>query len=101
MWRDVIELGNLEETEEFGEIIKKFVYRKVYTNKKSIRQSEFYQGASAGLKPELLFEIRSVEFKEDEMVKYDGKEYTIIRTYDKGETVELTVSSHVKGDVIG
>lgn len=101
MWRDVIELGVLEEFESFGEIIERFVYRKVYANKQSVRQSEFYQSASVGLKPELVFEIRSIEFSGAEKVRYQGKEYAIIRTYDKGETVELTVSSFKGSDIHG
>ena len=99
MWRDVIELGNSVEEVEFGEVISTIVYRKVYANKKSIRQSEFYQGASTGLKPELLFEIRTVEFGNDEIVLFNGKKYSIIRTYVNGETTELTVTSHVGSEV--
>ena len=99
MWREVILLGNSVETMEHGEVIRTVEYRKVYANKKSIRQSEFYQGASAGLKPELVFEIRSVEFDNDEIVKHNEKEYTIIRTYKTGEKMELTVSSHRGSEV--
>ena len=103
MWREVIELGNLLETIEYGEVVRSVEYRKVYANKKSIRQSEFYQGASAGLKPELLFEVKSMEFNNDERVRFpvgaDGKEYTIIRTYKTGEKMELTVSSHRGSEV--
>lgn len=99
MWRDVIELGNTIETVEYGEVIPAFEWRKVYADKQSVRQSEFYQGASAGLKPELMFVIRSVEFNNDEKVKYNGKEYAIVRTYDKGENTELTVSSHTGSEV--
>jgi len=101
MWKDVIELGNLEEYAEYGEVLQQFVYRKVYANKQSVRQSEFYQSATTGLKPELVFEIRSVEFSNEEKIRYNGKEYSIIRAYDKGETVELTVSSHIGSEVSG
>lgn len=101
MWCDVIYLGNLEEYEEYGEVLSRFMYRKVYAKKQSIRQSEFYQSASVGLKPELLFEVRSIEFDDDEKVKYNNKEYSIVRTYDKGETVELTVTSHRGSEVVG
>lgn len=94
MWREVILLGNSVETIEYGEVIRTVKYRKVYANKKSIRQSEFYQGASAGLKPELVFEIRSVEFDNDEIVKHNEKEFTIVRTYETGENIELTVTTH-------
>lgn len=101
MWRDVILLGNYVEKIEYGEVIRTIEYRKVYANKKSIRQSEFYQGASAGLKPELLFEIRAVEFNNDDIVKFNDVEYTIIRTYKTGENMELTVSSHRGSEVNG
>lgn len=99
MWRDVIELGNLTETIVYNEPIKTIVWREVFANKKSIRQSEFYQAANVGLKPELIFEVHSFEFNNDEKVKYDNKEYYIIRTYDKGEITELTVASFVGGEV--
>lgn len=103
MWKDVIEIGNLVERIEFGEPISSMEYREVYSNKKSVRQSEFYQAANSGLKPELVFEVNSFEFNNDEKVRFpigpDGKVYTIIRTYDKGEITELTVSSFVGGEV--
>lgn len=99
MWKDVIDLGNLVETIEYGEPIQSMEWREVFANKKSVRQSEFYQAANVGLKPELVFEIRSIEFNNDEKVRYGGKEYSIIRAYDKGEVAELTVSSRVGGEV--
>lgn len=92
MWNDVIELGKSIESIEFSEVIKKIEWREVFANKKSIKQSEFYQAATIGLKPEILFEVYSVEFNDDEKVRYNGKEYSILRTYDKGEITELTVT---------
>ena len=99
MWRDVIDLGNLTETIVYGEPIQSMVYRQVFANKKSVRQSEFYQAANVGLKPELVFEVNSFEFSNDERIKYNDKEYSIIRVYDKGETTELTVTTYVGSEV--
>lgn len=101
MWREVIELANLVETIVHGEVVKEATYRKVYANKKSVRQSEFYQGASAGLKPELVFEIRAIEFRDEEYIRFNGKMYTIIRTYENGENIELTVTTFAGVDVDG
>ncbi|MGB4661884.1 MAG: phage head closure protein [Mobilitalea sp.] len=99
MWKDSIELGNLTETIVHGEPVSEMVYRDVFANKKSVRQSEFYQAATVGLKPELVFEVHSFEFDNDEKVRYPageaGKIYSIIRVFDKGEITELTVSSFV------
>ncbi len=95
MWVDVVELGNMTETMEYGEPIQTIEWREVFANKKSVRQSEFYQAAVVGLRPEFIFEVHSMEFSNDEKVRYDNKEYSIIRTYDKGEVTELTVTSLV------
>lgn len=95
MWCDIVELGNMTETIEHGEPIQSMEWREVFANKKSVRQSEFYQAAVVGLRPEFIFEVHSMEFFNDEKVRYDNKEYSIIRTYDKGEVTELTVTSLV------
>lgn len=104
MWNEVIELGNQVESIEYGEPIQTMVYREVYANELSVKQSEFYQAANAGLKPELVFEVHDFEFDNDEKVRYpvgiEGTEYSIIRTYkNKKGNRELVISSHV-GTVI-
>jgi SPP1 family predicted phage head-tail adaptor len=99
MWKELIKLGNLVETIEHGEPIQSYQWREVFANKKSVRQSEFYQAGTIGLRPELIFEVHSFEFDNDEKVKYNDKEYTIIRVFDKGEITELIVSSHVGSEV--
>lgn len=89
-WADVLYLVTEETTEnDVGDLITTKEKRMIYTNKKSIRQSEFYQAQATGLKPELAFDIRSIEYKDEEFIEYDDKEYRIIRTYDKGEILEL------------
>ena len=89
LWNEVIELGNLTQTIVSGEPINSYTYRKIFADKQSVRQNEFYEAKQLGLKPQLMFVIRSIEFKNDERLKYKSKEYEIIRMYDKGETVEL------------
>ncbi|MFY9173169.1 MAG: phage head closure protein [Petrimonas mucosa] len=103
MWKELIKLGNLVETIEHGEPIQSYQWREVFANKKSVRQSEFYQAAATGLRPELVFEVHSFEFDNDEKVRYpagdEGAEYSIIRAYDKGDITELTVISHIGSEV--
>ncbi|MEN6349334.1 MAG: phage head closure protein [Syntrophomonas sp.] len=65
-------------------------YRTVFAAKKSVRSQEFYQAAAMQLRPSIVFEVYSREYKGEEFLRYDGKEYSIIRTYDKnGERIEL------------
>lgn len=98
-WGEVIELGQQKEQEIHHEIIKSWDYRQVFANKKSVRQSEYYQAATVGLRPELVFEIHGEDFEGEEMLRYNGKEYAIIRVYDKGGSLELTVSSWTGSEV--
>lgn len=66
------------------------VQRKVLASLSSVRQSEFYQAQVAGLKPEIVFEIRSFEYKGEDIILYNNKRYKLIRTYNKQDgTTEL------------
>ncbi len=91
LFRDVVKLISVAVTEnDMGDIIETPTEREVFADKQSIRQSEFYQAAATGLRPELMFVVRSIDYNGEPKLKYNGKEYTIIRTYDKdGELIEL------------
>lgn len=87
---DKIELIAITVTENsMGDMIETETKTEVFANKKSIRQSEFYQAAATGLRPEIMFEVWSEEYSSQQRVKYDNKDYTVIRAYDKGELTEL------------
>ncbi len=91
LFRDVVKLISVTVTEnDMGDIIETPVERQVFADKQSVRQSEFYQAAATGLRPELMFVVRSVDYNGEQKLKYNDKEYAIIRTYDKdGELTEL------------
>lgn len=91
LFRDVVKLISNTVTEnDIGDPVEVPVKREVFADKQSIRQSEFYQAAATGLRPELMFVVRSIDYEGEPKLKYNGKEYTIIRTYDKdGELTEL------------
>jgi len=91
LFRDVISLITVTTTEnELGDTIEVSTERQVFADKQSVRQSEFYQAAATGLRPELMFVVRTIEYNGETRLKYNGKEYSIIRAYDKdGELTEL------------
>lgn len=93
MWKDIIELGQQIETITNYEAVKSWSWRQVYCNKKSVRQSEKYQAASVGLKPELMFEVMSIEYDQEERIEFNDKLYEITRVYERGEVTELIVSA--------
>jgi len=92
MWKDIIELGTPPVNTTYEQPDIPSVWVEVFANKKSVRQSEFYQAAGAGLKPELVFEIKSFEYADNKYIKHEGKLYSILRTYIKSDIIELVVS---------
>lgn len=96
LFRDSLDLLTTEEgTNDNGfEQINIKSRRTVFANKKDVRQSEFYQAATQGIKLDTMFAIRSVEYNGEKILEHDGIRYNIIRTYDKnGELTELICSS--------
>lgn len=91
LFRDVVTLIDVAyATNGIGDTIETEIRTEVFADKQSIRQSEFYQAAATGLRPELMFVVRSIDYNQQPKLDYDGKTYTIIRAYDKdGEFTEL------------
>lgn len=91
MWRDVVQLIQLVSTEDgAGGYTETEVIRTVFANKKSIRSQEFYQAHAVGLKPEITFEIRAIDYDYDTKLRHEDKLYDILRTYSKnGERLDL------------
>jgi len=90
VFKDVINLISIvNEVNEGGDTVQVEIPRKVYANKKSIKQSEFYQALTAGLKPEVTFAIHSYEYERERKLIYELKSYNIIRTFEKGDFIEL------------
>lgn len=95
MWKDVIELGVNPEITTYEQPDIPTVWTEVFANKKSVRQSEFYQAAGVGMKPELVFEIKSFEYQDNRYIKHEGKMYSVLRTFIKSDIIELVVTAWV------
>ena len=98
LFRDVVDLVPVIHTkDDYGEAVEQDgAARQVFANRKSVRQSEFYQAAMTGMRPELMFEVRSIEYADEPKLRHNGQAYRIIRTYSKnGEITELICSGIV------
>ena len=98
-WNAKISLGNWVETIVYGEPIRTTKWTEVYANRKSVRQSEFYDAANVGLKPEVVYEVHSFEFDNHERVKVGTTEYEILRVYEHNDITELTLGRSVGSEV--
>lgn len=63
----------------------------VYCGLKSITRTEYYNAASQGIKPEIVFVIHKFEYNGEKEILFEGKKYKAIRTYSTNfEEIELT-----------
>ena len=69
--------------DDWGNPIESLEEWEVFAERKSVRQSEFYQAAAQGMKPSVVFEIYTEEFREAESILSEGIEFSIIRTFQK------------------
>lgn len=63
----------------------------VFCEVNSIGRNEFYNASLAGLKPSLIFTIHAYEYNDEEKIKFNEKNYKVMKTYLKNtEELELT-----------
>lgn len=85
--------------DEYRKPVKTFDKRKVFCNKKSVRQSEFYQAQTQGFQPQLMLEVHAHEYRGERYVEFCGKRFRIARTYTpKEEITELICTDVVAGN---
>lgn len=96
-----IEIGELEETIEYGEVIESVNWKIRLANQLDDNRAEFYQAARSGLRPEITFEINDFEYNNEKYVRFNGQQYTIIRTSKQDDMRELVCSSQVGSEVNG
>jgi len=103
MFNEVVTL--VEKTKSvnaFGDLVSVETCRDVFAELKSIGQSEFYQAAGVGLKPEIKVVLPDyMEWNGEETVRYQAYnqdepvEYSVLRTYRTGNQLELVLARGV------
>jgi SPP1 family predicted phage head-tail adaptor len=83
--------------DDWGNEVEERTEREVFANENSIGSSEYYNAASQGLRPEVKFEIRSIEYAGEKEIKFDGDIYNIIQSQSLGAKTILTCEK-VNGD---
>ena len=92
MYNEVINLISYDEVTTPGGIVKRIeTPHEVLCNVLSITQSEVYQAAASGLKPEYKFELADyLDYNNEKEVEFNGVRYSIKRTYRNGRQLEIT-----------
>lgn len=84
----------VEETHQqndYGVIETTYTPRKVYADVTSVSSREWFDGGRNGLNPEYRMTMFFYDYLGEEIVEYNGVQYAIYRTYEKGDLIELYV----------
>jgi SPP1 family predicted phage head-tail adaptor len=96
VWRDTVILCfKTEALDVNGNKIYTTTSKNVFCNAKSVKASEFYKAASTNLKPEIVLVVRKIDYNNEQLVKYNNKDYRVLRTFEVGENIELTLTFDV------
>jgi head-tail adaptor len=89
---EIIELISITTTTNaIGNPIETPNYRQVFANKKSVGQKEFYLAQAVNMRPEVVFEIQQSDYSGELKIRWNNREYQVIRTYQKGlDKIDLT-----------
>lgn len=71
--------------------------RDVFANKKSAARSEFYLAQQADMQVESVFRIYLMEYQDETLARHNNQYYSVIRTYEKGDFIELTCQKRIGG----
>ena len=67
--------------DKYGVPRKSVKKRRILCRKKSISRSEFFQGGRSGFNPEFEFDVFHGDYNGESLCEYEGKTYSIYRTY--------------------
>ena len=98
MYNEVITLRTISRTtNSYDDLVNTTSDRQVFARLLSIGQSEFYQAAASGFKPEVKFVLADfLDYNNEKYVLYqpygtsEAEVYSVIRTYRNGNELELT-----------
>lgn len=82
--------------DDYGDPVITETTRDVFAKLGSIGQKEFYQAHAVGLQPEVKFVLADyLDYDGEELVQHNGQRYRVLRTYRKGQELEITVYREV------
>lgn len=98
---DVITLVSVVKTQDdYGVWRETETKRDIFCQVDSVTRSEFFEGGRNGLNPQFRFTCFFGDYQDEQIVIYNGKTYSVYRTYiGRNDTIELYVER--KGGTVG
>lgn len=91
----------IESEDEAGNLTSSINWSKdlTFCEFQSVSYKEFYQAQSTGFKPEMNLKVSSWDYSNEEYVRYEDEDYTIIKTYqirDNPDEILLTCARGIR-----
>ncbi len=88
-----------EVTDELGQVGKVETFsRRVFCEKKSVPQNEFFQAGQNGIKASCVLIVHGLDYQEETKIQHNDKVYSIYRTYERNdERIELYCEVRANG----
>ena len=85
--------------DDYGDPVIRESTRDVFARLSSIGSQEFYQAHAVGLQPQIKFILADyLDYDGENLVQHDGQRYRVLRTFRKGQELEITVYREVNPD---
>lgn len=85
--------------DKYGNIIRTEEEKERWAEVKSVSRAEYYQAATTGMQPTMVIVLSNRrDYEGQSHAVINGVEYVVIRTYVKGETIEITLTEREKNE---
>lgn len=89
------------EKDNLGQIKKKAETKtEIFITILSISRNEFYKAGSSGITPEYVFETAAINYAGEKEIEFEGKRYSVYRTYNPPDSDNIELYVHKKAGVI-
>ena len=87
-----------DDSDDYGRVINEEKRRDRCAVECGVKRNEFYQAQAIGMTPTVTFQCFGFDYDGEKIVGYNGREYSVIRTYPlDGERLEIVCTDIAEG----
>ncbi len=95
----MIKLIKIEYTyDEIMQRVETRTERQVFAEVKSINANEFFSANTNGLQAQYCFKVFVYDYQNEKEIEFNNEVYSVYRTYEKGDYIDLYVESRVANE---
>lgn len=88
-------IGKTYSFDDYGNQISTDTEKEVFAEIQSVSQTEFFEAGQTDFKAEYKVIIWDCEYSNERVIEYNNQQYSVYRTFLKGDKIELYLSQKV------